>query len=363
MDRKPDLLTTLKGAGVALPGQVGRPFFVLCPFHDDRKNPNMRVDPDQGVFYCHACGAGGDAISFVGLQLYGPSFNNRDPTMFREVIAHIEGKGIPQVEYSPPRHPKEINRDIVQVLTLTARIYHLALMGKAGREARQQLQSRRIDLATFRKLRLGYAVPGSLVGALAGYPPSLRHAAEEAGLFIRDQRGKPKELLARRIIFPDLMRNGSVKHMVGRSVNANTRAAYKYFALSGLPKTIWGLARASKRLPVILTESIPDAVNLLQMGFQGAAVGGTGIASNLVNDLDRFRDIAILPQNDARGREAVRSWVEVLPRARTLDHPYKADEKDFNDQVRRYGLAGARDALVESLERAGIAIELVPSTH
>ena len=363
MDEKPDLLATLKSAGVALPRNTGRPFFVLCPFHNDRKSPNLRVDPNQGVFYCHACGAGGDAISFVGLQLFGPSFNNRDTDMFREVMNHIEGRGIPQVVYRLPRRPKKLTQEIVQVLTLAARIYHLALLGKAGKGARKHLQDRKIDLATIRKHRLGYAVPGSLVGALAGYPPSLRHAAEEAGLFITDQKGKPKELLARRVIFPDLMRNGSVRHMVGRSLDPSTKAAYKYFALSGLPKTIWGLVRVSRKPPVILTESTPDAVNLLQMGFHGAAVGGTGIASYLVKDLEKVRDLVILPQNDERGREAAQNWRELLPHARLLDHPYQEEEKDINDQVRRYGLSGTREVLLKSLEKAGIVLEIVSTNQ
>ena len=94
-----------------------------------------------------------------------------------------------------PSRPKELNRDIVQVLTLSARVYHLALMGKAGNRVRKILKDRKIDIEDMRRYRLGYASPGALVGALAGYPPSLRTAAEEAGLFIMGKDGKPRELL------------------------------------------------------------------------------------------------------------------------------------------------------------------------
>ena len=69
MDEKPDLLFTMRQAGVVLPQVTQRPFFVLCPFHKDQRKPNLRVDPAQGVFHCFACGVGGDAISFVGLQM------------------------------------------------------------------------------------------------------------------------------------------------------------------------------------------------------------------------------------------------------------------------------------------------------
>jgi len=357
MDEKPDLLITMMKAGVAMPKVTHRPFFVFCPFHDDRTTANMRVDPNQGVFYCHACGAGGDAFSFVGLQLFGSSFNSRDVGMFNSVIEHVREKKIPRVEYRPPSRPKELTQRIVQTLTLAARVYHLALMGKAGEKVRKHLQDRKIDIATMRKCRLGYAVPGALMGALAGYPPTLRKAAEQAGLYIRDARDKPRELLSDRIVFPDIMRNGSVRHMLGRSLDPNTKAAYKYFALSGLPKTIWGLGRAVRTKPVILTESTPDAVNLFQMNFQGAAVGGTGISSYLITDLAKFPDLIILPQNDERGIEAVQNWKKLLPKARVLwDHPYTESEKDLNDQVRRYGLVKTREILLKSLSNVGVEI-------
>jgi len=358
MDEKPDLIFTLQKAGVALPRHTERPFFVFCPFHKDQRTPNMRVDPRQGVFHCFACGAGGDAISFVGLQLFGPGFNHRDAQMFKQVLEALERYQVPKVEYRPPPRPKELSRDIVQVLTLAARVYHLALMGKAGAKARKLLKDRRIDIEDMRRYRLGYAAPGALVGALAGYPPSLRTAAEEAGLFVMGKDDKPRELLARRIIFPDVMRNGSVQHMLGRSTDPNSKAAYKYFALSGLRRTIWGLGRASRTKPVILTESTPDAVNLLQMGYQGAAVGGTGIASYLLQALKKF-DLVILPQNDERGQGAVRTWSELLVKARVLwDYPYAEGEKDLNDQVKRCGLAESSATLRRALLQVGVRIEI-----
>ena len=358
MDERPDLIVTLRKAGVALPRITNRPFFVLCPFHKDQRNPNLRVDPRQGVFHCFACGAGGDAISFVGLQLFGPGFNHRDTSMFKQVLEILERYEVPRIEYRPPPRPKELNQDIVQVLTLAARVYHLALMGRAGNRARTILKERRIDIEDMRRYRLGYASPGALVGALASYPRSLRRAAEEAGLFITGRDDKPRELLARRIIFPDVMRNGSVQHMLGRSTDPNSKAAYKYFALSGLPRTIWGLGRASRTKPVILTESTPDAVNLLQMGFQGAAVGGTGIASYLIPHLSKF-DVVILPQNDDRGREAVERWAELLPKARILwKYPFAEGEKDVNDQVRRHGLAETGKTLRSALAEVGVEIQV-----
>src|SRR5690606_2408765 len=49
---------------------------MLCPFHDDN-NPSCHNDFSKGVFYCFACGAGGNAFDFVKLANPGISELNQ----------------------------------------------------------------------------------------------------------------------------------------------------------------------------------------------------------------------------------------------------------------------------------------------
>src|SRR5580698_4321741 len=44
--------------------RVGRQWTGLCPFHTE-KTPSFSVNGELGLYYCHGCGASGDAIKFV----------------------------------------------------------------------------------------------------------------------------------------------------------------------------------------------------------------------------------------------------------------------------------------------------------
>jgi DNA primase len=53
----------------------------LCPFHDDRKTGNFRVNLTTGAFKCFACGTyGGDIIAFT-MKRYGLNFREALQTL------------------------------------------------------------------------------------------------------------------------------------------------------------------------------------------------------------------------------------------------------------------------------------------
>ncbi|RKY13882.1 MAG: hypothetical protein DRP63_09070 [Planctomycetota bacterium] len=49
----------------------GRELVGLCPFHNDRVHPNLHINPEKDVFYCFACGAGGEIVTFVARLMFG----------------------------------------------------------------------------------------------------------------------------------------------------------------------------------------------------------------------------------------------------------------------------------------------------
>jgi DNA primase len=53
----------------------------LCPFHDDHRKGNFRVNLSSGGFRCFSCGAhGGDIIAYIML---------RDSLEFREALRYL----------------------------------------------------------------------------------------------------------------------------------------------------------------------------------------------------------------------------------------------------------------------------------
>ena len=44
---------------------INRQGFSRCPFHSGDNTPSFKIYPDNRGFYCFACGAGGDVITFA----------------------------------------------------------------------------------------------------------------------------------------------------------------------------------------------------------------------------------------------------------------------------------------------------------
>ncbi len=58
------ILEVVHRLGLGTPVKMGKELAVCCPLHDDHR-PSMSLDTDKGLWFCHPCGEGGDAI-----QLY-----------------------------------------------------------------------------------------------------------------------------------------------------------------------------------------------------------------------------------------------------------------------------------------------------
>lgn len=344
---KPDLLSVMSLHGVDTTAVQGRTKGTLrCPFHEDNGRPNMSVRVDTQIWHCFRCGIGGDVYDFVGFTMYKNDWDKRNREMFRAVAEALKAGNIPKAEIREVQAPKPISRQMMDVMGLAARVYQTSLQGKSGEEARQYLEQRRISTEIARQLRIGFAIPGVLASVLATFPPATRQIAEEIGL-IQDGR----EWLCGRITFPDITLGGQVQYLAGRSLQPDAKLRYL-----GLPirKTMFLLGRANKSLPVIVTESVIDTVNLVQMQFQGVGVNGTGMQPHWAQELNKFPVVCFAQQNDDAGREAVERWQTLIPHGRVVKIPDKY--KDLNDAVKDVGIAEAKKLVLQGLEQVNIHV-------
>lgn len=74
----------LYALGVGEPIKKNGTWVSYCPFHDDT-NPSLRIDREQGLWYCFPCGEGGDMID-LWMQLTDDGFLEAV-----EQISNLEG--------------------------------------------------------------------------------------------------------------------------------------------------------------------------------------------------------------------------------------------------------------------------------
>lgn len=80
-----DIVDFMRASGVKLFGS-GDELSARCPFHGEDRRPSMSVSRSKGLFFCHACGASGDALDFAA-RMNGRSGAHGDG--FRDALSEL----------------------------------------------------------------------------------------------------------------------------------------------------------------------------------------------------------------------------------------------------------------------------------
>lgn len=92
-----DLVSLIQNYGDPL-RKAGQNFRGQCPIHDGDNPTALVVDPERGLWHCHACGAGGDALDWL-TQRWRLVFNDAVRTLAREAGIEV-----------PERRPQPLRR-------------------------------------------------------------------------------------------------------------------------------------------------------------------------------------------------------------------------------------------------------------
>ena len=289
----------LKRAGKSLKG--------LCPFHDE-KTPSFNVNPDKQLYYCFGCGAGGTALTFLR------EYERLDFVEAVETLAASIGVEVPRERgREPPR-----DTGLYDVLAEAERTYQGWLRRHpTAHRATDYLKRRGLRGVVARDFGIGFAPEG-----WDGIKTALSNIGEErlvdAGLLVRNDRGRIYDRFRDRIMFPIHDTRGRVVGFGGRVLgdqqpkylnSPETDVFHKGEELYGL----FEARRASRNLDsAIVVEGYMDVVGLTQHGVGGAvATLGTAIGETHFRKLYRHtNNVVCCFDGDAAGRQA--AWKAVL---------------------------------------------------
>jgi len=315
----------------------------LCPFHVDKRRPNLVIYADEQRFHCYCCGAHGDIVDMVQHLEGHPDFT----TALRALADRLR--------VAWPNERPSRSEDIDGVLTLAAKLY----AGHLSAEALAYLGSRGFPQPFVCNWRIGYAPPKSpqfLRNLLKQHQVTPQAALasgvvvevhSRGGNYVRDFFGNGGGY----IIFPNPGRRGVVVDLQGRAF-PDDDGKPKYL---NLPKGRRYLFNEGilPQAAVVLTEGIPDALSCLLVDQPAVAVYGTGgFSDRFVNQFARCRRVYIAFDLDVH-RRSVEVAMQFGLRGRVLVLPEALGRHgDLNDVLVKRGAQQFRADLTQLLRTA-----------
>lgn len=284
----------------------------LCPFHDDRRTPNLVLDlrdPDDEHFHCYAghCRAHGDVLDLVmrleGVDLPAACALLAGPA----AVGQATHATVSRAGERRPRTPRAWDRLTLAeqtVMNLACQVYRRALRNETA--ALRYLRGRGLPPRLIRRCALGWADGNTLAATLRRErDPGLLTVAAELGLLRRTRDGGLHDALAGRVVVPEL-RAGHAIWFIGRGLGADggTRwSAHKYLALPG-ERPVLGQRWATGRDEVLACEGVFDWLAALALGLPAWCACGTHVPAAGLGFLARARRVHGVFDGDPAGRAA-----------------------------------------------------------
>ncbi len=348
----------LKRSGTALLG--------LCPFHGDSK-PSMNVNDSRKMFKCFACGAGGDAITFV------QKIKNVDFVDALKDICQKSGINFESYQEQKKSNPKfEMGK---KILTKAAQLYRKTAATHKFSPYEEFITKRGLNEEIAATYTLGFAQnKNSLYDYLKTIPDEKERTfalsiAEELGLIKRDKHNSEShyDTFRDRIIFPIWDQFGQVIGFTSRAIRDDQKAKYMNSAESFLFKKnelLYGLHLAKNAIrekdAVILVEGNMDQIALYNNGFHNTvACMGTAITMFHIERLSSMtKTIYLALDSDAAGLKAMERANNMLAEKGIVAKYIEfSPQKDPDEFLKAQGVL----AMQEKIDNAAPAFDILLS--
>ncbi|MDR2398303.1 MAG: DNA primase, partial [Spirochaetaceae bacterium] len=287
--------------------QRGGRYSGLCPFHQE-KTPSFTVNPDLKLYHCFGCGKGGTVLNLV-MEMEKLSFPEAVTLLAKRFGVPLEYEG--QQDPGAASRLKEFEEKAELYRRVAGSFHYLLMQGAEGKEAKEYVLSRGLELETIQRFRLGYA-PSDRRWL---FPFLIKKGYSEAfltasGLF--SVKYPRSSFFSRRLMFPIADPQGRTIAFGGRLLSGegpkylNSPESDRYkkgqtlFALDEALKTI----RQTKT--VYIAEGYMDVIALHQAGITSAVAPlGTAFTDEQAQLLRRFAErVYLFFDADAAGQQA-----------------------------------------------------------
>ena len=305
-------MVELVGARTQLRRAGGR-YTGRCPFHEER-TPSFSVNPQDKLYYCFGCGAGGDAITFV---------RQTEQLDFSQAVEWLADRFRVTVEYedgSPADDNRRRRRErLTALLERATGFYERHLWeSDAGEPTRTYLQGRGFGEEISREFRLGLAPGGATLAGRALKEGYTREELSAAGLVNR--RGN--DYFNGRLVFPLADARGRICGFQARRLRDDDPIPAKYVnspeselfrkgdLLYGLDKARRAIAKQDR---AVVVEGNTDVIALREAGFEPVVASmGTALTENQLRELSRLTGrLYLCFDADAAGQDATLRGMEL----------------------------------------------------
>jgi DNA primase len=342
----------------------GSSLLSLCPFHNDSK-PSMNINDNKKIYKCFACGASGDAISFV--------MKHRNVDFIEAMKEICEKQGINFESYQEEKKSNPKFDMAKKILTRAALIYRKTAASGQFPAYTNFIKHRGLseDIAT--TYSLGYAPNKNSLSDYLGTIPNEKDRtyalsiAFELGL-IRKDRQDPNahyDTFRERIIFPIWDQIGQVIGFTSRATRDDQKAKYMNSVDSFVfnkRNILYGFHLAKSAIrekdAVILVEGNMDQIAMYNYGFTNAvAIMGTAFgAPSMDRIISLTKNVYLALDSDTAGFLAMERANKMLAEKGVIaKFLVFSPQKDPDDYLKANGAL----ALQEKIENAIPAFDVL----
>ena len=288
----------------------GRNFIGLCPFHKE-KTPSFCVSPEKQIFHCFGCGVGGNVFNFI------TRIENVDYRTSIEMLAEKAGITLPVTDSGEDLKKQQLREKVYEINEKIAQVYHENLYTPNAKPGQEYVKKRKLDNATLKKFKIGYASAGKSIFELLkneGYTDEQILASA----LVRKKDGKFIDVFKNRLIFPIFDVRGRVIAFGGRVLD---NSLPKYInspdtVVYSKGRNLYGLniAKSNSAEEIIIVEGYMDCISLHQRGISNAVASlGTALTEAQGRLLRKYtKKIIISYDSDGAGQAATLRGLDIL---------------------------------------------------